>query len=92
MKRGARKFTLDIFDDTIPDVGQAFLHLSAKDKPLGYKRVIGLRQVKVRVSRGEKTRWVLYIESLPGEPAEGIAFSVWDNPRTKKRDQFSPLL
>jgi hypothetical protein len=94
MRRKLRRYTVDFYDksDPEPTPGNVVRHVSSKNIVLGYWRVVTARRVKVRVSRGENSRWLLGIDRLDGKPPEGVTFTVWDNPRKPRVDRFSPLL
>lgn len=96
MKRKAPIYTIDCFDDfPTPEAGQAFRWVSHKGDVKGYYRVLTVRPVKVRVSRGERERVRCQIERLPGKPVDGARFTVYDHPpriKDPSRDKWSPLL
>jgi hypothetical protein len=87
------KYTVDIYDERRPpEVGQNLRHISYKGVVKGYLRLVGVRQVQVRVSRGEVARFRLELERLPGIPQDGVQLTVWDHTPKPKRERFSPLL
>ena len=99
MRRKGRPYTVDFYNDdyTVPEPGNIIRDVSHKGLVKGYLRVLCVREVKVRVSRGENARYALRIERL-GErpPTIGVSFTVTAYaPKPKKpsdRDRFDPLL
>ena len=100
MKRGARPYTVDFYEEghPLPQVGQCLREVSHKQTISGYMRIQSVRLVKVRVSRGEVARYKLMIERLNDMPPGGVSFTVYTYPPRKKpkptldADRFSPLL
>lgn len=101
MRKKPRTYIVDMHSPSPnrPEPGQVFRHVSSKGVVLGYQRVVGVRQVRVRVSRGETARYALQVERLDGMPAGGATFTVHDHPRRPRTrpdpfcaDRFLPLL
>lgn len=94
MRKKPRIFNIDFFspNDPTPEPGQVLRHCSYQDKVLGYFRIGAVRQVQVRVSRGEVARYALQVERLPAKPPEGAQVTVWNYPPKAKVDRWSPLL
>jgi hypothetical protein len=100
MRRKGRPYTVDFYseDHQVPEVGHLIRDVSHKGLVRGYLRVLSVRLVKVRVSRGEVARYALRIERLSKQPqGESVSFTVTAYPPTPKSkpladDPFSPLL
>ncbi len=94
MRKKPRRHIVDFFDpaEAAPVVGNVIRYLSHKGIVLGYLRVLSVRQVKVRVSRGEVARYALQVERLEGKPPEGANWTMTQNPPKPKVDRWSPLL
>jgi hypothetical protein len=96
MRQKPRRMIVDFFDpaDPAPEVGNVVRHVGSNARVLGYLRVVSVRRVKVRVSRGEHARWALGMERLAERPREGVSWTMTDRPRKPKPkvDRWSPLL
>lgn len=95
MRRKLRSHVVDFYraEDQPPRVGDLIREVSHTALVRGYLRVHAVRQVKVRVSRGEVARYRLQVERLACRPAgEPVTFTVDDYAPKPKVDRFSPLL
>lgn len=92
MKRKSPGFVLDMYDESVPRVGDVYRDVGARSQVLGYCRILEVRRVNVRTSRGEVSRWRLKVERLEGNPPEGCRFTVTRHTPRRRRDRFSPLL
>lgn len=98
MNKKPRRMIVDMHDERVPAVGDIVRHHNTRGSVLGFLRVVGVRQVKVKVSRGEVARFALALERLDGFPSppprgQILRFlNVHDNPPRPKPDRFSPLL
>lgn len=93
MNKKPRRFTVDMYDDRVPVIGDVVRHFNFRGDILGFYRLLDVRRVKVRVSRGETARFTLFMERLPGFPKQALRIlSVYDHPPRPKPDRFSPLL
>lgn len=100
MKPRGRAYTVDFFreSDAAPEAGNIVREVSDKQMVKGYLRVLSVRQVRVRVSRGEVARYALRIERLNERPQDQpVAFTVYSYakpkaPKGHKPDRFDPLL
>ena len=99
MRRKGRPYTVDLYKDdyTVPEPGNIIRDVSYKGLVKGYLRVLSVREVKVRVSRGEHSRYALRIERLAERSStEDVSFTVTAYaPKPKEpsdRDRFDPLL
>lgn len=93
MRPKPRRFTVDWYSEVdAPKVGDVVRDVGLRGTVRGYLRVLSVRQVVVRVSRGESARYALQTERLPGKPPEGASWTMYANPPKPKRDRFSPLL
>lgn len=95
MKRKPLHYVLDWHGEGDPGFapGQIMRRLNTQKQVGGYYRVVSVRQVRVRVSRGETSRWSLGVERLAERPAdEAVTFTVQDHAPRPKPDRWSPLL
>lgn len=92
MKRRARTYVIDVYAGDPPDVGAQLREDRHDGTVRGYSQVLERRQVRVRVSRGEKSRWRLWLSPVSETAGKGRVFIVTDHPPKKKTDRFSPLL
>lgn len=92
--KGSR-YVVDFYnpDDPEPmpgDIMQSFSHTGEHQR---FWRILSVRKVKVRVSRGEAARYALRLHSLPEIP-EGslISFTTHSHPpKPRKRNPVDPL-
>ena len=105
MRKKAPRYVIDIFgeDGRAPDVGTIFREIApnAKKGFKGFVRILSVRPVKVKKSRGETARYALTIERLAELPeGETVAMTVrsYSKPKAPKGmdkqpgDRFDPLL
>lgn len=96
MRPKLRPFTVDFHgeDWREPVPGDVIRHVGARALVLGYLRVVDVRRVRVKVSRGEAARFRLGVLRLPGKPPEGATFTVTSYPPKPRAppDRWSPLL
>ena len=100
MKRAAKYYTVDFYteDHPHPQLGDVIRDVSHTSQVRGYLRVLSVRQVQVRVSRGEVARYKLSVQRLEKMPPQGVSFTVHGYapkkkaPLTHQGDAFSPLL
>lgn len=104
MKPVGRRMTVDFYNptDTVPAVGMVVVERRHDGALKGYSRVLSVRPVKVKVSRGERARYALRVERIPTPPeiaaVDSVSyggatwFTVTDYPPKPKRDRWSPLL
>lgn len=81
--------TVDFFDpkEPVPEVGHLLRYVSATAVVSGYFRIIGVHQVRVRVSRGELSRWRLSLERLETRGQDPVTFTVYAYAKGKKKPE-----
>lgn len=86
MKRGRSVvYTIDVYAGGVhPSVGHVIRRLSARGVVLGFLRVLAVRSVRVRVSRGEEARYRVTLEWLAGEPDAGADSTVVDHEKPRR--------
>ncbi|QYW02186.1 hypothetical protein CPT_Sonora_085 [Stenotrophomonas phage Sonora] len=96
MRPKPRKFTVDWYSEKDgPLPGDFVRHRNPSGKLIGFYKILQVRQVQVRVSRGEVARYVLSMERIEPRQLDGRILDVWNHPHTPKPkvpDRFSPLL